>query len=400
MVYKLTKCSNKLFFAFIFILFSLSNHNTFANQEPLIRVLIARDRFLRVRADSSIPLIINNKLFPNKRVKGITIKQKNNQTTIFFDKNKDKGYEINNLNKLTIKSFDRRGIWIGGKRYPGTIKIVALKDQLFVVNILKIEKYLSSVVGSEMPHKWHIEALKAQAIASRTYALKRKGNTLFDLDSTQKTQVYNGLESRTSRTKQAVKNTRSLVLTHQGKLINAVFHSSSGGITENSSDVWKNDFPYLVSVKDFDQINPKRNWQKGFSKIQLESIFPETGGIENIEILEKSRTGRIKELKISGRYGTKLFSGEKFRIRLNLKSTLFRFQFNENDTIIKINNNNDDLNYTKKPFLIFYGLGSGHGVGMSQWGARAMARKGYKADEILEHYYEGVKIKPYKTIYK
>ena len=87
-----------------------------------------------------------------------------------------------------------------------------------------------------MPPKWPLEALKAQAIASRTYALKQKGNSFYDIDSTQKNQVYNGLESRTYKTKRAVKSTRSLVLIYKNKLINALFHSSSGGMTENSQD--------------------------------------------------------------------------------------------------------------------------------------------------------------------
>ena len=104
-----------------------------------------------------------------------------------------------------------------------------------------------------MPTKWPIEALKAQAIASRTYALKQKGNIFYDIDSTQKNQVYNGLESRTYKTRRAVRSTRSLVLTYKDKLINALFHSSSGGLTENSEDVWKNKFSYLSSVKDFDK---------------------------------------------------------------------------------------------------------------------------------------------------
>ena len=153
---------------------------------------------------------------------------------------------------------------MGQKRYPGKLNLIVLDSEILVINILGIEKYLSSVVGSEMPTKWPFEALKAQAIASRTYALKQKGNYFYDIDSTQKNQVYNGLESRTFKTIRAVRSTRSLVLIHKNKLINALFHSSSGGMTENSQDVWKNKYPYLVSVKDFDKNNPKLIWQKFF----------------------------------------------------------------------------------------------------------------------------------------
>ena len=115
-----------------------------------------------------------------------------------------------------------------------------------------------------MPPKWPLEALKAQAIASRTYALKQKGNSFYDIDSTNKNQVYIGLEASTFKTKRAVTSTRSLVLTYKNKLINALFHSSSAGMTENSEDVWKNKYPYLSSVKDFDKNNPKLRWNKKF----------------------------------------------------------------------------------------------------------------------------------------
>ena len=160
-----------------------------------------------------------------------------------------------------------------------------------------------------MPAKWPLEALKAQAIASRTYALKKKGNSFYDIDSTNKNQVYSGLESRTSKTTRAVNSTRSLVLTHKNKLINALFHSSSGGMTENSQNVWKNKYPYLSSVKDFDITNPKLLWKKRFSNEQLQKLFPKIGGIKQIEILNITSTGRVKNVKIHGDYGSDQISG-------------------------------------------------------------------------------------------
>jgi len=259
-----------------------------------------------------------------------------------------------------------------------------------VVNVLGIEKYLSSVVGSEMPTKWPIEALKAQAIASRTYALKQKGNILFDIDSTQKNQVYNGLESRTYKTIRAVKSTRSMVLTYKNKLINALFHSSSGGMTENSQDVWKNKYPYLSSVKDFDNKNPKFKWKKIFSNNELTNLFPKIGGLKNIEILDITSTGRLKNVKLIGDYGSVQMSGVDLRKRLGLNSNFVRFKFFE------------EVSNTKFPIkkgLIVFGQGSGHGVGMSQWGAKYMANKGEKAKAILKHFYKGVEIKPFKKYF-
>ena len=369
--------------------------NLNASNEPIIRVLISKEKNLRIRADNNIPLIFKYKNLIKKNVRGITLKKERNSTKLFFDKNKSKVYEIEVDKGLVIKSYDKRGIWVGGKRYSGLINIKNLKNEILVVNTLGIEKYLTSVVGSEMPHRWPLEALKAQAIASRTYALKKTRNDLYDIDSTQRDQVYNGLESKTKKTNKAVKHTRSLVITHKNKLINALFHSSSAGMTENSEDVWRNQYPYLISVKDFDQNNPKMYWKKIFSNKELQILFPKIGGIKDIQILDITKTGRIKNIKLIGNYGSLNLSGTNLRKKMGLKSTLFRFKFititaNEEKNNIKNLNNS----------LMISGMGAGHGVGMSQWGAKHLAMRGYKAKDILRYYYKGIQIKPFKEIYK
>jgi len=297
---------------------------------------------------------------------------------------------LKNEEKFVLSSSDRRGIWVGQKRYAGKLKIFIRDNDILVVNVLGLEKYLSSVVGSEMPAKWPLEALKAQAIASRTYALKQKGNNLFDIDSTQRNQVYNGLESRTYKTIRAVKSTRSLVLTYKNKLINALFHSSSGGMTENSQDVWKNKYPYLSSVKDFDKNNPKFRWQKKFSSNELINLFPKIGGLRDIEILDITSTGRVKNVKLIGAYGSDQMSGVVLRQRLGLNSNFVRFKFFEEESNNK---------FPIKKGLIVFGQGSGHGVGMSQWGAKYLASRGQKAERILKHFYRGVQIKPFRKDY-
>ncbi|MDC3164992.1 SpoIID/LytB domain-containing protein [Prochlorococcus sp. AH-716-F10] len=372
------------------------NQSLSATREPLIRVLISKNRNLRIRSDKSIPLIIKGQKFSNKKIKGLTVKKENNRTSLFFDKNKQKIYDLKNKVKFVVKSSDGRGIWVGQKRYSGILNLLVLDSEILVINILEIEKYLSSVVGSEMPAKWPLEALKAQAIASRTYALKQKGNSIYDIDSTQKNQVYNGLESRTYKTVRAVRSTRSLVLTYKNKLINALFHSSSGGMTENSQDVWKNVYPYLSSVRDFDRNNPNLQWKKKFSSGELQKLFPEIGGIKKIEILNITSTGRVKNVKIFGKYGSDQISGVDFRKRMNLKSTFMRFKFIEDKKYIS---DNDNSNIPIEKTLIVFGQGSGHGVGMSQWGAKYMASKGQKAERILKHFYKGVRIKPFSKNY-
>ena len=264
MILKFKNYYSKCCLISILFIYVFQSQSVFASREPIIRVLISKNDYLRIRSDRSIPLIIEGQLFSSQKIKGLTLKNDKNRKILYFDKNKQKKYDLKSNQQFQVRSSDGRGIWVGQKRFSGRLNLFVLDSEILVVNVLGIEKYLSSVVGSEMPTKWPIEALKAQAIASRTYALKQKGNNLFDIDSTQKNQVYNGLESRTYKTIRAVKSTRSLVLTYKNKLINALFHSSSGGMTENSQDVWKNKYPYLSSVKDFDKNNPKFRWQKKF----------------------------------------------------------------------------------------------------------------------------------------
>ena len=398
MEYKIKKKALKIFIIIFCIYPFFNTRRLFPFSEPIIKVLIAKDEQLRVRADSSIPLNIQKLIIPQTKIKGLRIKKINNKIMLSLDSNKDQFYEISNNENLLIKSSDRRGIWINSKRYPGEINIIFRDNRILVINNLGIEKYLNSVVGSEMPHKWHLEALKAQAIASRTYALKKMGSGLYDIDSTQNNQVYNGLESSTFKTKRAVRETRSLVITYKNKLINALFHSSSGGMTENSEEVWSDPYPYLVTVKDFDQKNPKIRWNKEVSKSELKEIFPIIGGIQQIKVLNITETGRIKNLKISGIYGEKVITGKEFRSKLGLKSTLFRPAISNNSHDVKDLNN--QINMQSYPYLIISGLGAGHGVGMSQWGARYMANKGYKANQILKYFYKGVNIKPFIQRYK
>jgi len=157
------------------------SQSVFASREPIIRVLISKNKNLRIRSDRSIPLTIESKFFSRRRIKGLTLKNEKNRKILYFDKNKHTKYDLKSNQQFQIRSFDGRGIWVGQKRFSGNLNLLVLDSEILVVNVLGIEKYLSSVVGSEMPTKWPIEALKAQAIASRTYALKQKGNNLLKL---------------------------------------------------------------------------------------------------------------------------------------------------------------------------------------------------------------------------
>ncbi len=387
-------------------IFFICPENAFlAGQEPVMRVLVKDSIKFRLRADGSIPLRVRGLSYREKKVDSLNLKIKNDQ--FLWSEASGEWNSLPQYTKLIIRSSDPRGIWLGKRRYRGELRVGMQGQRLIVVNHLGIERYLMSVVGSEMPKSWPKAALRAQAVAARTYALKKlRKDGFYDINSTESSQVYLGIESETASTRKAVNSTRSLVVLHKGKLISAVFHSSSGGQTEASGEVWKYQLPYLISVRDYDQHSPKYHWKMMFSSQELNKIFSETGGIQNIKILKTSETGRILLSKINGPKGSLLLSGKELRKRMKLKSTKARFQFfidkknykHLNQPPQTPNNFESPPALPKLPKLYVLsvkGFGSGHGVGMSQWGAHGMATKGFNFRQIISHYYSGVKIKPY-----
>ena len=144
-----------------------------------------------------------------------------------------------------------------GQPYRGRLQLSRQGQGVQAVNHVSLESYLAGVVGSEMPASWPLAALRAQAVAARTYALaQRRPEAPFDLKATVASQVYRGVVAETDSTREAVASTRGQVLMYDGTLINAVFHSSSGGSTENSGEIWNRQLPYLVSVPDYDRDSP------------------------------------------------------------------------------------------------------------------------------------------------
>ncbi len=222
----------------------------------------------------------------------------------------------------------RGDLQIGERRYRGQLQILPIDSGLRVINHLHLEQYLASVVGSEMPASWPQAALRAQAVAARTYALRqRKPRALFDVTATTASQVYRGLEAETASTREAVAATRGQVLLFEGGLLDAVFHSSSGGAsTENSGEIWNQQLPYLVSVPDLDDLSPVKNWQQTLAPELLRKAFGEIGGALRIEVLTTSASGRIRQARVTGPAGTLLLSGTQLRSRLGLRSTLVRFE--------------------------------------------------------------------------
>jgi stage II sporulation protein D len=298
------------------------------------------------------------------------------------------------------------------RRYRGQLQVLVGRASLQAVNHVPLETYLPSVVGSEMPASWPQPALRAQAVAARTYALRqRKPAAAFDVKATVASQVYKGIEAERPSTREAVAATRGQVLTFDGDLANAVFHSSAGGSTENSGDLWSRQLPYLVSVPDFDAASPVSQWQQRLDPEMLRKAFREIGGATRIDVLATTGSGRIHQARVIGPAGTLVLTGPELRSRLGLRSTMVRFETVAPEVALvpaeasasqpqmppPLPSIDSPPLQLSQPTLMAIGRGFGHGVGMSQWGAYAMAQQGRSYEQILSHYYRGTQLRPYGT---
>ncbi len=266
------------------------------------------------------------------------------------------------------------------RRFRGSLLVSSTaKGQLEVVNILPMEEYLYSVVPKEMPASWPPEALKAQAVAARTYGLfmvQKNSGAPYDVVSTTMSQVYGGADAEHESSVRAVDGTRGEVLTYSEKPILAYFHSNSGGKTTDAGSVWSADVPYLKSVVDpYSEKAPGLQWEQtldfGWVRVQLNKQGYRIGEIRSIEVAGRDSSGRAESVRIRHSGGDTVISGNQLRLKLGatrLKSTLFQL-------------NQSASNVT------FKGKGYGHGVGMSQWGAYQMAAEGHDYKSILRHYY-------------
>lgn len=266
-------------------------------------------------------------------------------------------------------------------------KVIKVKrNDSQVVESVPLEKYVIGVVAGEMPASFNIEALKAQAVASRTYALNKAQNNKndYDVDDGTSSQVYIdetemkekwqvNYEENLNKIKQAVADTKGEVILYNNNIIDAMFFSTSNGYTENSSDVFQNSLPYLKSVESkWDEAeSPVFSSTKEVSKDEfLFNLNLSSSDNISIDNITKTNTGRVKTVTING----KTFESSKIRSAFNLRSTSFNIQVEEDKVIFNVN-------------------GYGHGVGMSQYGANGMAKEGYNYKDILNHYYQNCEIK-------
>ena len=264
---------------------------------------------------------------------------------------------------------------------------VKQEDNDEIINV-PFEEYIVGVLAGEMPVSFELEALKAQAVAARSYVMKKmeyNKDKEYDVVDTVMNQVYldndhlkkawkDDYTENINKIKTAVLETSNQYLVYDGKVIDAMFFSTSVGFTENSEEVFTSKLPYLRSVSStWDTISPVFEVNYTF---ELKEFYNKLNlDYQDELILEKVKTtstGRIKEIKIND----VLFTGSEVVNALNLKSNHFT-----------ITQDKDKIYITTK--------GYGHGVGMSQYGAQAMALEGYTYDEILKHYYQGTEIKKF-----
>jgi len=322
-------------------------------------------------------------------------------------------------------------ITLDGHPYRGTIEFARLSGAgLTAINIVGLEDYLLSVVPSEMPASWHTEALKAQAVAARTYSLhmmaRGSTHTGFDLCDRVCCQVYRGAGIEYENSSNAVRATAGLAAYFNGQLIEAVYFASSGGATENSENVWLNSAPYLVSVPDSHEFEPVI-WSRTFTLNEISHLLTQNrqgfvGAATNVSIGSTHPSGRVESLIIQGTGGQIILEQEAIRTFFSpsadgsLMSRNFVIGgaatpievsiFDGFQTITAqaaglyiINGNNEldlipaqTITTPAENSITLTGRGFGHGVGMSQRGAEGMARQGYNFRQILSHFYRGITI--------
>lgn len=279
---------------------------------------------------------------------------------------------------ILVPARNNDGIFtLNNRPYRGSLFVRIQGGKFQAINIVNLEDYLLSVLPSEMPSAWPLEALKAQSIAARSYALanlNKHAKDGYDLGSGTEDQVYRGVLQEKERTNKAVQETTGLVMTHNNKIVPAFYHSSSAGFTEAHPNNSK--LTYLKSIHDYDQASPHSAWRLAFSPGQLaQSLGPSVGRVLGVMAVERTQSQRVKTLMLMGDTTSTFISGDAVRKALKLPSTNFN-----------VICDSQSGNY------VFSGQGFGHGMGMSQWGARSLAEHGWGAGEILHHFYRDVHV--------
>jgi stage II sporulation protein D len=294
-----------------------------------------------------------------------------------------------------VRIYSKSSFFINQREFSGPAEVRRAADNgLLLVMETELEKYLLGVVSAEMGRgRQELEALKAQAVASRSYAFTKIGASPgagYDIEAGVQHQVYDSSRDVPPLIRKAVEDTRGQVMTCDGKVIAANFHSTCGGRTALASEVWQaldERFPFLKSAKDDHcNISPRYYWQDTVTaREMLDKLFPgqSQAKIRKVEVLGRSNSGRVQALKISADCGDTVLYKDKIRFGLSASPVL--------STRFELKVQSDKEGFVSS--IILEGSGYGHGVGLCQWGAIGMAREGKSYKNILKHYYREVEIK-------
>lgn len=366
---------------------------------------------------------------------------------VFAVMGKDTFVFRNDTDAFCVEGLNNTTITVSGKgEYRGAI----MADRTYskavsVINLVDLDDYLASVVGSEMYATWHIEALKAQAVIARTYALTRTAYKSYGIDVTDdvRTQAYNGVSRETESTYRAAHETSGMVVKYKGKLAETFFYSMSGGKTADVYSAWGGgaDLDYLKSVDDIyeDVENIKSDiWQVTYTRAEIEKKLQAAGvnigTVTGVKVKDRGEDLRVRKLSIIGTNGEYTLTFDKCRSFFNLRSQYYyvtgsgeeekatafvlskdgvseidlknAFMLSK-DGILKLPSNTTVLGAglstaiylpdsdVESDTFVFDGRGNGHGVGMSQYGAWGMAKQGFSYDEIIKFYFTGVEVEEY-----
>ena len=344
-------------------------------------------------------------------------------------------------NKIEINRFEGKSLpQINKRRYAGSLQAQVQGDRLLINNVVNLELYLCSVLPSKTMPIWPDEAIKAQAIAARSYArymMWKNADEAYDITANDKELTYQGTGAEKAAISKFIKATTGQILVDSaGNPAQAVTTSSTGGKTASAKEVWGREVSYLQSVEDFDSDSPEHKWEYHASPIMVRNFLEQNGYVvgklESIRVspinepdIDRSATGRVNYLIIAGDAGVVKVSGLKLMEMLSLNSTLFDvetgvpvpdtlnvpitnyygMQIGSKDINIKVKDKGEPvwknvirsyhlLSGGKDEKITFRGRGKGEGVGLSVWGARGMANASSKNTykKILAHYYPGTSL--------
>jgi stage II sporulation protein D len=377
---------------------------------PFVRVLLTDSEQQHVVTSKTGTMVIDcykgGKRFSYNTSRSVQVKADSRRIDLYDQNGSIIDYDIERM--LIWPRGKKPVLAIDGKPYRGYFELSVQSGQIRLVNLVYMEDYLRGVVPLEIgpTPKEQTEAIKAQAVAARTYSMSHLDQygigADYDLTSGVRDQVYGGVEVERELVNDAINATRGYVIVYDGKMINAYYHSTCGGATDDIEDVWdKEPAPYLVMVNDNDacHISKYFTWEDTFTREQLESRLERylsrergqeihVGELTDIRIVNRTPGGRVNSIVFESTKGHYTFNKEQVRWVVR--------QSNNPDAILR--SARFTLDIKRNPngqisLVTFNGSGYGHGVGMCQMGARGMAQSGVLFDDILRFYYHGVQLK-------